>query len=375
MEENELEQDDFDQWEYRPYTPITIQAPKNRTPGIVLLIVGAMLLLVGVGILFRGSYVNRVKQGEPEDICWATETGQYVYTHMQYMTEAVAVQEEVADMQYYIAWDSASFPAIVCIPDEEMETYQPYIDYLYGGAGGYAPREILVLGSAQPLNTELKNEITSAYLQIFGEEADVELFEEYIGEYCVQVGLSKVALPMEGIVFLCLGFAAIVFGIFLLYEKPVRNNIYGSGIRIDSKGSLGSGLLGALVGAGMGSVLWIFVGTLGFVCGWLGVVMVLLAYSGYKLVSNRSDQMGLILSVGSSAVMILLSTYFVWALDLYKEFNGMAPGCITLGNMLLELPSYISMAECWGLFAKDVGMGWLFSILAGGYYILRKVAK
>ena len=49
----------------------------------------------------------------------------------------------------------------------------------------------------------------------------------------------------------------------------------------------GRGVIGALLGALLGGVLWAAIGSLGIISGWIGILIVFFAMTGYRILQRK----------------------------------------------------------------------------------------
>ena len=286
--------------EYQNRTAQPPQKKKNKIPGMVLLILGAVFLLIGIAIVFVGGNTDMLESENPIDIFQATETDQYVFTAVQYMTDPVAYYEAMENMQFYIVCDSDWYPCVICLHTDELEAFQPYIDWLYSESYDNEPEEMWITGYAQPFDAELAELVIEGFVDNFGDGiVDETNFTEWFGEYYLQVGQKNSAFGLSnvGIFILLLAVVLLVIGGALLYEKPAyMSSAYANGPVIQEN-NIGLGILGALLGALVGGLAWTIVGVLGFVSGWIGALIVFCAFRGYAILSHREDRAGLIISI------------------------------------------------------------------------------
>lgn len=125
------------------------------------------------------------------------------------------------------------------------------------------------------------------------------------------------------------------------------------------------GILGAIVGAAIGGILWIIIGKLGFIAGIAGYVMMLFAIIGYRKLSGFLDKKGQIISLLIALVMIFVANYTLYSLDYVKYYNSGVYSFDNLINAFSKLPDFLTYAEIWPDFLKDLVVGYLLSIWAG----------
>lgn len=355
---------------------------KNKVPGIVLMALGLAGIICGIVVILMGNHATVLEKGEPVDIYQAEKTDEYVYTYAQYMTESVAYYEAMDNMQFYIAMDADWSPSVVCLHANELSTYQPYIDWLYSESYENEPEEIQITGYAQPFDDELKALVIEGFEYDFGEGyVDMDNFSEWFGDYYLQIGQKNGAYNISnaGIILMLVAIVLIVIGGAMVYEpvKPAAEEVtYGSNpVIADRKGGIGLGLLGALLGAVVGGLLWTVIGALGIVSGWIGILIILFAYTGYKILSRRADKIGMAISLIFSILIVIPATYLVYGWSYYCAVNESMSGFTPLFRALLEMPGYMERFELWGDFFGDVVTGYIFMIIAGAYMLFANIGK
>lgn len=369
-----MEQNNFFDTFNESYQQQMAKPPKKKisVPGIVLLVIGVVTLLFGIGVLVLGNNISSLEAEEPVDVYLADETDQYVYTPVQYMTESVAYYSDMESMQFYIALDEEWNTVVVCIHDDDIEEYQPYIDWLYTDAEVGGPEQIEILGYAQPMDAELEALVLEGFVEIFGEGyLDSANFEEYFGEYYIQVGQKNGAYQFSnwGILFLVLGGILAIIGGAMLYHKSNQQDEFAGSSIVVYERNVVWGILGAFLGALLGGVIWAVVNILGYISGWIGVLIVFFAYTGYKILSKRNDNFGFIVSILLGIVMIFVATYVAWGWSYYQMINESVSGYTTFGRALVELPAFLESVDGWGDFVGQLFQGYGFMLVASFYLL------
>lgn len=342
---------------------------KNKLPGMLLLIAGVIFLLAGITVVAIGGNGSRLETAEPVDIYLAEEPDEYAYTSIQYMTEYVACYEAMEKMQFYIVCDSEWNPTVVCLHADELSAYQPYIDWLYSESYENKPEEMVVTGYSQPFDDELIELVIEGFAYDFGEGiVDESNFYDWFGEYYLQVGQKNNAYGITNIGFLLLIVAVIVLviGGALIYEKPAAAETVNGPIIQSSR--VGPGILGAFLGAVLGGLAWTLIGILGYVSGWVGILIVFLSYTGYAVLAHKKDKIGLAVSILFSVIIIIPATYLYYGWFYYRGMNESIAGYTTLTRALLELPAYLTNYEGWSDFAGDLVMGYVFMLISCIYF-------
>ncbi len=355
---------------------------KNKAPGIILLVLGAVLLLGGLGVMFFGTKGNPFGEEESIDIYDATEVDEFVYAPVQYMTDYAAYYESMENMKFYIAIDEEWNCAVVCIHDDDIEDYEEYIDWLYEESWDNPPEPAYIEGYAQEFDRELKELIIEAFEYDFGEGyVDLDNFEEYFGPYYIQVGGKNSAFGMSniGLALAIVGLVLAVIGAVKLLKKPEQAPVpgnYTSGPIIEEpQGNILLGIVGAVIGAALGGLIWAVIGILGYIVGWVGVLTIVLSYGGYKLLARKGGALGVFISIVLSIAAIFAGHYMAWAWTYYKAMNESIGGFTSLGRSVMELAPYLDRTDGWGDFATDLVKGYGLMLVAGIYFLLANRKK
>lgn len=139
-----------------------------------------------------------------------------------------------------------------------------------------------------------------------------------------------------------------------------ETNISPSEADTESQSNLPLGILGAIIGAALGGVLWIVIGKIGFIAGIAGFVMVMLAMKCYAIFAGSIDRRGQIISICIAFLMIFAANYTSYALDICEANDSVnIEGLI---NAFKTLPGLMTAANLWGSFAIDLVVGYALSI-------------
>lgn len=347
---------------------------KIKPLSIVCFLVAAIFGAASIFFLFFGNVPSKTEaQGEPVDVYYATEQDEPVYLTMQYMTESVAYLEAVESMQYYITFDSEWNPAVICMYDSELEAYQPYIDWLFTPATTGGPEEIKVTGYSVPYDEELKQFVMEYFNAMVGEEAATEEnFEDYFGSFYLTTGQSSGSFETFNIGIYCLlGVVAfIIIGVAVSYNNlKSASDAEASNYLEVHKTYKGRGVLGALLGALLGGVLWAAIGALGYISGWIGVLIVLFATTGYRIFAKEESGFGTVISVIFSWIVVLPATYFAGVWSFYQELNKSLSEYIPLSRAFLGFGEYLTKTDNWGSMIYNIVIGYVFMLFAGAYNV------
>lgn len=129
----------------------------------------------------------------------------------------------------------------------------------------------------------------------------------------------------------------------------------------------GIGFVGALIGALIGGAIWTAIGCLGFISGWIAILIFFLAQFGYKKLAGKTDKFGVIISLVLGLFIIIPATYASYGFSFYKELNDAFSNRFTYWEVLADLPHYMSRYDSWGNFLGNLGKGYLFTGVAAVY--------
>lgn len=330
----------------------------EREKGLKQLGVGAALFVAGLLILAAGIIYGLRETAKPTPLFRAVEDD-YAYTRILYLSESFAYYDQMEGMQFYLAFDNIMQPSIICFHNDDRERFQPYIDSFFGLYDGEELPEYMALGYAKPFDRELKQYAMEALYEVYGLESNGEdltdLFQDYFDGYYLQIGASKSAFRFFQIAALCLaaGLGAIFLGMihyrawtdFLKELESQGNSDVPEGRKQSSRPV---GVLGALLGAVMGGLLWTVVGTLSsykFLNFWVGFVIYFLSYSVYGFWRQKEELFRCVTALICSLLSIAAATYIQWTWIYYSDANGGVFGYIPLERVLRELISYISDSD------------------------------
>lgn len=363
----ELSEKTWDQFEAAPgqYTYVPKEPPKkkNKIPGMIVLALGVVLLIAGIAIFFVSANTDKMESGEAIEIYYATETDQYSFCKMQYMSDSIASYDALENLQFYFSFDDEFVPVIICMHNDDLPRFEPYIDAFYSEDDEDLPKQMTVTGYAQPIDSDLKEIAIECFTEIFGEGyVDEGNFEDWFGSYYLQIGQKNSAYGVSnvGIGLLLAAIILIVIGGVMVYEKP---ETYANSPFVQETHT-GLGILGALLGAMLGGLLWTIVGVLGYIHGLIGILIIIFALKGYEILARKSDVFGMVISIIFGLLVIIPATYLFYGWDYYCMLNEHVSGYTNLWRALTEMPAFLTQNDAWGDFIADVGQGYLWLIVA-----------
>ncbi|MGN1147531.1 MAG: hypothetical protein ACI4TB_03860, partial [Lachnospiraceae bacterium] len=135
------------------------------------------------------------------------------------------------------------------------------------------------------------------------------------------------------------------------------------------------GVIGALIGAILGGLVWTAIGCLGYISGWVSVLIFFLAQAGYKKLNGKEDTFGVVISVVFGLLIIIPATYASYGFSVFQALNEGAHSHFNYFDVLLDLPMYMNRYELWGQFATNLFMGYAFTVVFGVFALLGKRKK
>lgn len=123
------------------------------------------------------------------------------------------------------------------------------------------------------------------------------------------------------------------------------------------------GIIGAIGGALIGGAAWVLVGYLGYIVGWIAVLIYFLAVTGYKKLGKKEDTFGYVFCGILVLVVVTIATYLYFGLWLTRELNDIGKN-VTIGRVFGNMKWFMHNYDLWGSFIKNLVMGYLFSIAA-----------
>ena len=137
----------------------------------------------------------------------------------------------------------------------------------------------------------------------------------------------------------------------------------------DDKRHIGQGLIGALVGAIIGAIPWIIVACLGYISGWLGLVIGLAAAKGYELLGGKPCKAKIWVVIFAILVGIAFGLFGgVVAQILIMFGSGEIPGS-GLADALEITGWYFTEPENLVYIIRDAAMALFFSVICCSFLV------
>lgn len=130
--------------------------------------------------------------------------------------------------------------------------------------------------------------------------------------------------------------------------KQIKSNVIG-------------GIIGAFLGSLIGVALWIVVAQLGYISSLCGAVLTVCTIKGYQLFGGKLDKKGIFLTIVITILMVFVSAYLSFGLDIYNAYKLDAN--ITIFDAIKSVPDFLEYPEASRAFFIDLGLGYLFTLL------------
>ena len=327
---------------------------ERKGPEMVCFLCALCLLLGGLLCLFSEKQAGF--RSKPEYFCASLEhAGAYSYLDIQYLSYPIASYVSNEDHQICLAEDMEGYPYIVCLDETQLESYQELLDYTYGDSGE-DPGLLRLYGYPQVIQEELKDYIVE-YGNQFWDSSFLtrENVSEYFGSYFLDT--TQTEAEQRNWVMTGCGVFLFLFSAVLLLLK-----LWGCQRAL--------GAAGAFLGAAAGSVLWILSGRFGALSGAAGVVMIILARKGYRLLAKDFDRTAAVLCTALSFLQMIPANLAAYVLEIYRAFGYHGAGGVTLGHVIVHVGYYLSEYRQWGSFVLRLTVG--YALCVGALMIASK---
>lgn len=127
------------------------------------------------------------------------------------------------------------------------------------------------------------------------------------------------------------------------------------------------GLIGAILGALIGSILWIILDQVGFIAGIAGYAIVYCCVKGYDILGRTISKRGIVICILVSLITILFADCFSLGVTIYKELHEQYS--ITFVDALLSVPYFLTEGEIIKNLLINLAIGYVFAIWASHSFI------
>ncbi len=123
------------------------------------------------------------------------------------------------------------------------------------------------------------------------------------------------------------------------------------------------GLIGAIIGVLLGSILWVIIGQVGFIAGIAGYAIVFCGMKGYTMLGGTLSKTGIVICIILSVLAILGAEMVSLKISADRELHGL----YSMAELLAE-PEIIAIV------IKDLAVGYILSIWAS-YSSIKNIWK
>lgn len=127
---------------------------------------------------------------------------------------------------------------------------------------------------------------------------------------------------------------------------------------LNKKSNYVPGFAASLVGAFIGSILWIIIGSVGFVASIAGYAIAFCAFKGYEIAKGKLSRFGIVLNI----ITILLAFFFAQYMGLFISVHKLQPE-ISFSTFLIMTPYLFSDIQVIKELLPNFGLGLLFAFL------------
>lgn len=138
---------------------------------------------------------------------------------------------------------------------------------------------------------------------------------------------------------------------------------------VNAPNNYGVGFFAALLGALIGSILWIIVGYFGYIASICGYAIAFASFYGYKFVRGKITNTGIVINIICVFIALLVANYINFAIAIFKVEQD-APFALCF----IGVPFYLADSTNLGIFLKDFGLGLVFAFL-GIWGLIKEKAK
>lgn len=122
-------------------------------------------------------------------------------------------------------------------------------------------------------------------------------------------------------------------------------------IEIQEKENVIAGIVGALLFAFAGGIVWFLLYQVNFLAGISGIVGVVCAIKGYEIFAKKQSVKGVVIAVVAAVLVIILAWYLCLSLDVYKAYQEW----YAAGEVDFTL-TFAESVSCAYLFLSDSGI-------------------
>lgn len=133
------------------------------------------------------------------------------------------------------------------------------------------------------------------------------------------------------------------------------------------------GVVGAVVGALLGIVVWCLIGKLGYISWIGGFAISVFTLGGYLLLGKDVNKFGLIFSIGLMIVSVYIATRLNWAISLQEAIDESLGYQASLWKCFTDIMSWVELASSTARFYIDLVLGYVITFAAGFGFIKKRM--
>lgn len=146
----------------------------------------------------------------------------------------------------------------------------------------------------------------------------------------------------------------------------------------EPKENVVAGIVGAVIFALAGGVLWFILYQIGFFSALSGVVGTVCANIGYRLFARKESLKGAIISVVAAVLAILIAWYMCLSLDCYNAFkdwfaSGQINYTITFAQAVRIAYRFLAEPEIAGPYFGDLAIGLLLCVVGAFRFVANSI--
>ena len=128
------------------------------------------------------------------------------------------------------------------------------------------------------------------------------------------------------------------------------------------------GVIGAIIGVLLGTILWVVISQVGFIAGIAGYAIVYCGMKGYHILGRKLSKGGIVIFIILSLLAIFGAEMISLAISAYTELH------VSIGEAFGLIPDLMGEPELVGIVVKDLAVGYILSIWAS-YSSIKSVWK
>lgn len=134
------------------------------------------------------------------------------------------------------------------------------------------------------------------------------------------------------------------------------------------------GIVGGLIGAVPGVILWLLLAKIGFIASICGIAILIGVVVGYTTLGKSLDIVGIIISFVIVIFAVYMATKLNWSIQLYSLLKEEDSG-YSFAWCFRNLETFLEISKVKGEFIKDLVIGYIFTILGVVSYLVKMFKK